>query len=180
MTYLILTSITVSIDSFFCGISFGLHNGRSIRPAISISLIVYILCSFVNVFAFFLDNLLYGYAGTVGGIILVLTACVNLIKSTVDNKKTVLSPLLSCGNGNGFYQEISAGFAVGFDGATANLSLALMGMNGFYVPIVIAVFHAVAIMLGIKIASLTRLEKIGTFLSPLILAILGFIKIIGI
>ena len=73
------------------------------------------------------------------------------------------------------------GFAVGIDGATANLSLSLMGLNAFYVPLTIALCHALMIWLGIILASVFTGKKFAKieFLPPLILIALGGYKLLG-
>ena len=73
------------------------------------------------------------------------------------------------------------GFAVGIDGALANLSLSLMNINEFYVPIIIAVMHALMIWLGILLSQTKfakKFAKIEIF-SPLILIFLGTEKLLG-
>ena len=78
-------------------------------------------------------------------------------------------------------QSLITGFAVGLDGALANLSLSLMGLNAFYVPLTIAVTHAIAIYLGVSLAN-TRLAHTFAkieFLPPLIRILLGGYKLLG-
>lgn len=77
-------------------------------------------------------------------------------------------------------QSLLSGVAVGLDGAAANLSLAIMGINGFYVPVVIAAMHAVMIMLGITLSGVPFIKKFGKlkFLPPLVLILLGLYKLL--
>ena len=73
------------------------------------------------------------------------------------------------------------GFAVGIDGALANLSLSLMGLNDFFVPLTIALMHALMVYLGIVLAKTSLSKKIGKigFLPPLVLMVLGGYKMLG-
>ena len=84
-------------------------------------------------------------------------------------------------NKSAFVQSFITGFAVGIDGALANLSLSLMGINAFYVPPFIALMHAVMIYVGSTLSQSKISKKIFKldFLPPLILIILGLIKITG-
>ena len=84
-------------------------------------------------------------------------------------------------NGGILKQAVITGFAVGLDGALANLSLSLMGINQFYVPVVIAIMHALLIALGTLLAQTPIAKKFGKieFLPPVILILLGGYKLLG-
>jgi putative Mn2+ efflux pump MntP len=73
------------------------------------------------------------------------------------------------------------GLAVGLDGAAANLSLALMGINAFYVPLTIAVMHALTVSLGIILSQTVFALKFAKieFIPPIVLMLLGGYKILG-
>ena len=81
--------------------------------------------------------------------------------------------------GNVIKQSLITGFAVGLDGAAANLSLALMGLNAFYVPLTIAAMHAAMITLGIILAQTPVVKKFDKldFIPPVILILLGIYKL---
>ena len=76
-------------------------------------------------------------------------------------------------------QSIISGFAVGLDGAFLNLSLSIMGVNQFYVPVIIAVMHGCMIAIGIAISntSFIRNSKRFAVIPPLILIVLGLYKL---
>lgn len=172
MTYfLILTAITVSIDSFFCGFSLALTTNKKTPIIFGIVLTVFLMCVFANYSAVLLRPYLNQKTSNLGGVILVFVGIYNLLKKEkeFDSKKGVI------------YQSLIVGFAVGLDGAFANLSLAIMGMNQFYVPLIISLTHGITITIGILLARtkfVAGLNKIG-FLPPLVLILLGAYKIAG-
>ncbi len=168
--FLIITALTVSIDSFVCGLSLSMSYGRKLSFIIGIALTVFLMCLAVNyATTFFIDKLTEKTA-CFSGLILIAIGIINLFKKEkrVNNKK----PLS---------QAIITGFAVGVDGALANLSLALMGVNAFYVPITIAVCHALMIAFGAILSQTFLVKKLAKieFLPSLILIILGAYKLLG-
>ena len=172
IAYIIITALTVSIDSFVCGFSLAFNIKKKLPIVLGIALTVFLMCLLTNYLTVLFADKITEQTTCIGGVILILVGVYNIFKKSTNHSKKVKSDLL---------QSVVTGFAVGLDGAVANLSLSLMGMNAFYVPLIIAVTHALAIALGISLAS-TRLAlkmaKIG-FLPPLILIILGGYKLSG-
>ena len=173
--FIILTALSVSIDSFVCGFSLAFTNKKKLSIVLGIVITVFIMCLITNYFSLAIEKILSQEIANCGGLILIAIGVVNLINS--QNKTSCA--VIQCKNG--LKQSIVAGLAVGLDGAFANLSLALMGFNLFYVPVIIATFHGIMIYLGITLAH-TRLakkfDKIG-IIPPLILILLGGYKILG-
>lgn len=173
MWFLIVTALTVSIDSFVCGFSLSFICKRKLPIILTIAFTVFIMCLITNYAPVFLSKYLTQNTTLLGGLILAFIGTYNLIKSfnTTSNEKAT--------NSNG--QIVLTGLAVGLDGALANLSLSLMNINEFYVPVLIAFMHAIMVWLGI-ILSHTKLAKkfakIG-FLPPIILIFLGVEKLLG-
>ena len=131
------------------------------------------MCLITNYFGLFFSEYLNEKTANFGGIILIGIGLWNLFKkdkTTNDNGKGILK------------QSILTGFAVGLDGALGNLSLSLMGFNKIYVPITIAVMHALLIGLGILLSQKTFAKKIGKyqFIPPTILILLGCYKVLKI
>lgn len=172
--YLLLTAFTVSIDSFICGFSLSFLSKRKLPIVLGIALIVLIMCTITNYLTIFFANFINQKTASLGGLILILLGIFNAVKK--DNTPNDLIK-----NKGILSQIILIGFAVGLDGSLANLSLSLMGTNAFYVPLTIALTHAIMIWLG-TILSQTKLakklEKIE-FISPLILMLLGGYKLLG-
>ena len=168
--YLLLTAFTVSIDSFVCGFSLAFRKGSKIPIIIGIALTVLAMCLIANYTAVFLTKYLSEKTASLGGLILIGVGLYNLLKKDEPEKK----------NNKGIIkQSIISGFAVGLDGALANLSLALMGINAFYVPLTIAVMHAFTISLGVLLSKTSIAQKMGkiSFLPPLVLILLGAYKL---
>ncbi len=170
--FLLLTSLTVSIDSFVCGYSLSFKEEKKYPIVIIIALTVLVMCEITNYCACYLADILTDKTSIIGGAILILVGLFNLIKK--DNSNSLKSRF-------NFLKCITVGFAVGLDGACANLSLAIMGINAFYVPIVIATMHALMISLGIFLANskISKYFSKFSFLSPIILILLGAYKIVS-
>ena len=171
--FLLLTAFTVSIDSLVCG--FSLAIGKDYKQKINIVFCVFfavlIMCFFTNYSALLLMDLSEVLTSTLGSIILIFVGFYNLFtlrKKQSDKKNTITF--------------IVAGFAVGLDGAMANLSLSLMGINTFFVPLVIAVMHAIMVSAGIILSGVSfsiRIKKYR-FFAPLVLIALGVYKLVGV
>ena len=173
--FLILTALTVSIDSFVCGFSLAFANKKKLPVVLIIALTVLIMCVFTNYAPLFFNEFLDEDASILGGIILLTIGLLNLIKCLEKTKKNH-DKTLSISS-----KIFLVGFAVGIDGALANLSLSLMGLNAFYVPITIALTHALMVYLGIILSNTSLSKKFGKieFLPPLVLIVLGGYKMLG-
>ncbi len=172
--FIILTALSVSIDSFVCGFSLAFTNKKKLNIVLDIAITVFIMCLITNYLSFAIEKIFSQEVASCGGFILIVIGVINLI-----NAKKTSTTIIKCKSG--LKQGIAAGLAVGLDGAFANLSLALMGFNFFYVPVIIATFHGIMIYLGITLAHTRlakKLDKIG-IIPPLILILLGGYKILG-
>ena len=169
--FLILTAFTVSIDSFVCGFSLALGKGKKLPIILGIALTVLLMCSVTNYATIFLSEYLNEKTACLGGIILIGVGVYNLFKK--DSAQIKGRSAIS--------QILITGFAVGLDGAIANLSLSLMGLNAFYVPLTIAVMHALTIAAGVFLAQTSLSKKFAKieFLPPVILILLGGYKLLG-
>ncbi len=170
--FFLLTAITVSIDSFVCGFSLSFTTNKKLPIILGIALTVFVMCFITNYLAVILVGKITERTACLGGILLIGIGLFNLLKK--DDEK-VVKPR------SALKQSILTGFAVGIDGATANLSLSLMGLNALYVPLTIALCHALLIWLGIVLAGVIPKDKFAKieFLPPLILILLGGYKLLG-
>ncbi len=170
--FFLLTAITVSIDSFVCGFSLSFTTNKKLPVIFGIALTVFVMCLITNYLTFFFVDKITEKTACLGGIILIGVGLYNLLKKKDEQS---LKPH------GALKQSILTGFAVGIDGATANLSLSLMGLNVFYVPLTIAVCHALMIWLGIILAKVIPPSKFAKieFVPPLILILLGGYKLLG-
>ena len=167
--YTLITAFAVSIDSFACGLSLALEKNNKPLLVALVTLTVFCMCLATNYASLFFRDYLNERVANLGGIMLILVGFINLIKKdkTQDTNK-------------GLAQIIVVGFAVGLDGALANLSLALMGINSLLVPTTIAIFHGVMISFSLILSKTKIAKKISnlTFISPAILILLGTYKLI--
>lgn len=172
MYFLFITALTVSIDSFACGFSLSFGSRKKFLIVPIIALVVLAMCMVTNYLALVLSPILTEKTASLGGLLLVGIGIYNLFKKEKNPSQS---------KGGLIKQSVIAGVAVGLDGALANLSLSIMGMNAFYVPIVIAVMHAVMIALGILLAETPVAKKCGklSFLPPAVLIALGIYKFLG-
>lgn len=168
--YLLVTAFTVSIDSFICGFSLATNKCRKTLIVSGIVCVVFAMCVVANYLPVIFNVSKSYNASLIGGIILIAVGIFNLVKS--DRKITF----------NGELKIILlSGFAVGLDGAVANLSLSLMGINAFYVPMIIAVMHGFTISLGVILSKIPFFSKgkCVSVLSPLLLILLGLYKCVS-
>ncbi len=173
--FLIITALTVSIDSFICGFSLSFNSKRKYPIVLIIALTVFVMCVITNYATILLKNFITEQTASLGGVILVGVGFVNLLRSCKKENNVTANDKFS------YYKIFLIGLAVGTDGALANLSLALMSINGFYVPITIAITHAIMIWLGIVLSNTSLAKKFGKieFLPPIILILLGGYKLLG-
>jgi putative Mn2+ efflux pump MntP len=167
--FLLLSSFTVSIDSLVCGLSLSIGKTKKFQVVLGITLTVFLMCLFANYTPLLLSGLLTEKTASLGGIILVLIGVYNLLNK--DKNESIKHSNLK--------EILLSGFAVGLDGAFLNLSLSVMGLNAFYVPIFIAVMHGVTIGLGILLTNSSLIRKLESFsiIPPLILIALGLYKL---
>ncbi|MBQ3116142.1 MAG: manganese efflux pump [Clostridia bacterium] len=172
MGFLLLTALTVSLDSFICGFSLAMKVKKKLPIVIGITSVVFLLCLLTNYLTVFFSGKVNQKTASIGGIILIAVGLFNLFKKSPEHDNM---------SSNVFKQSVLTGFAVGFDGAFANLSLSLMGQNAFYVPVIITAMHTLMISLGILLSQTKLVKKIAKieFVSPLILIALGVYKLLG-
>lgn len=169
--FLLLTALTVSIDSLFCGFSLSLIKPKKLPIVLTITITVLLMCLLTNYGAIFLENYLTEKTASFGGVILIAIGLYNLLKKEKEKKLET----------NLFKQTLISAFAVGLDGAFANLSLSIMGINAFYVPLTIALFHGIMVFIGVSITDIPLVNKLNkyTFIAPILLIALGLYKVLG-
>ena len=172
--YILLTAFTVSIDSFICGYTLSLLNKKKIPVILGVTLTVFVMCLLANYLTAIFSSLINEKTACLGGLLLVAIGIYNLVKNKSASEPTIT-------NSSYIKTILISGFAVGLDGAVANLSLSIMGMNQFYVPLIIAVIHGIMISLGIFLSKAKLSKKLAKieFLPPLMLVILGCYKLLG-
>lgn len=163
----IVTAITVSLDSLVAGFSLSIGKRRSLTLPAAVSLVTLLLCLITSVSGRFLSQSVQNNLNLPTAALLLLLAVCNLIKKDTDCRQLGEVTLA---------QSVAVGFAVGTDAAIANLSLALDGM-GLVTPIVFAATHFVTVHLGQKLAGKIALHH-SEYLSAAILLALAVLKLL--
>ena len=83
--FLLITALTVSIDSFVCGFSLSLCNGKKLPIIIGIALTVFVMCLAVNYATLFFADKITEKTACLGGIILISVGIYNLLKKNKSN-----------------------------------------------------------------------------------------------
>lgn len=177
--YLLTTAFAVSADSFICGFSLYFNKTKKVYAVAIIALTVFVMCLFTNYAAVFFAEKITEKSAAYGGFILLITGTRNLFPQKNNTPENLQKKYGD--NAVNIRQSMLTGFAVGLDGAVANLSLALMGINSFYVPLTIAAMHALMVYLGTCLADapfIKKAEKLA-FIPPLALIALGLYKLSG-
>ena len=167
--FLVTTAFIVSIDSFLAGFSLSKKPNHKMVIAGAVS-IIFVLCVVANYLGAVLKNVLTENVASLGGSILVLIGVYDLIAIKKSQKE----------RDSAIIESVVTGFCVGLDGALSNLSLSIMGMNAFYVPVVITLMHLLMISLGL-FTSNTCLKKFTerySFIPPATLIVLGIYKLL--
>lgn len=159
--YIIITALSVSLDSFFGGLSVK-PKGFFVK-SLKIILVVFAMCLTANYFGKLILPLFKSNTEVFGGLCLILVAIYQLLCEKKQSQNAYL-----------------IGFAIGIDGACANFSLAIMGYNFILVPLTLTFFHYIFLCVGYGITRIGRFKKISQnpFLAPCILTMLGIYKII--
>ena len=166
---LLTTALTVSLDSFFCGLSLSLKTKGQKSTIWGITASVFAMCILGSALGKTAGSILNEYAQILGGIFLIIIAFIQIIPK--NHPKKIQSS---------FCESIAIGVAIGTDGALGCFTLSLYGINGLYSSLLITLMHIALLYLSFSLTKynyLKRLLKLQ-FISPFILLILGLIKLI--
>lgn len=171
MYFLIITAITVSLDSFACGICLTKENDQPVFIVAVITLTVFLMCLFASLFARAAATLLTEKSAALGGILLIAIGFADIFKRKQNAPEQITVPSRN--------KYFGVGFAVGLDGALANLSLSLMGFDSLFAPLIISLMHGVAVSFGILIGKIIKKNKSFNFdlLSSFALIVMGTLKL---
>ncbi len=173
LLYLFLTAAAVSADSLLAGFSLALNKQKSYFLPPTVAAVTLALCTAAMFAGNFLSSADSRYADYLGAAILVTVGALNIFKKD-DESDGFGTEKVS------FSQSAAVGFAVGFDAAAANLSLAFMGYGSFGIPVLFAVTHFFTVYLGQWLAQRnTRLFAVRTgIMSGTVLIALALIKLL--
>ena len=171
LLFLLTTALTVSIDSFLCGLSIETQYKGGYKMLLGITFAVFLVCLLGGFCGATLGEFFKNYSNLVGGIILYLVAVINSMPKR--EKPNKITPI----NLNVFKKSIMVGFGVGVDGALACFSLASTGYDALTVVSLITVMHLITLLFAIILVDKLK-NKLSNYenLSPLILAFLGAFK----
>lgn len=166
LIFVLLTAITVSIDSFVAGFSLALNKQKNITLPLTVALVTFWMCLSACFLGNLLRPLLLGYVRYVGAAILFGLGICNLLK-----KESAALGKIS------FSQCLAIGCGVGLDGAAAALSLVLQGMGDtLFLSVLIAATHFVTVFAGQRLAQIAKPKHANVF-SAAILFVLGALKL---
>ena len=149
---LLVVPISVSLDSFFCGLSLSLSTKEDFKILTGIALSVFLLCLVGSYLGNYFGILLKTYQELLGGLILVIVALID-----IKNNNSAQNFLIDK-NYKTFYKSVIVGFAIGLDGAVGCLTLSLFNMSGILIPIYVTMLHLLFISIAIRI-SLTSIKN---------------------
>lgn len=171
--YVLITAITVSLDSYVCGLSLSMKHERKAKIIFGISSVVFVLCLTAGLFGKFLSSFLKNKSEPIGGTILILVALYEFF--TPDDEKNEKK------NNSILKTSLIVGFAIGLDGACACLSLTVTCPYPLTLALLFTAFHLVFMTLSFITAKNKFLKKLTSNknIAPLILACLGACKILN-
>lgn len=170
--YLLFTALTVSADSFLCGLSLHAQYKGNLKMIAGICISVTITCILGGIGGKETGVFLQNYSNLLGGLILYFIGVINAIDTV--SKPTFLTSL----ENNVFIKSVTAGVGVGLDGALASFSLVAIGYNAFMVVSLITATHLLTLIIAVYLLD-NRVAKAFLklkLLPPFILALLGAIK----
>lgn len=162
---LIITAFSVSVDSFFCGLSLAIKSTNYKRIILGVILSVFCLCYLGANLGYHASEVLKKTSEMVGGLTLMLLAILDNLP-----KKESSNFLMQSKKDDILIKSVFVGFSIGLDGAVGCFSLTLMGLNAVLVTIVITFVHILLLITAfslskiIKINNKSLLEKIPSYI----------------
>lgn len=163
--FVLATSVTVSIDSFFVGFSVSLEKQDHSLP-VTVAAVTYVMCLAASLFGQKLSGMLVD-GRYLGATILLMLAVFNLFKRDEQVHST------------SFLQNLTTAVGVGTDGAAAALSLAIQCQGDvIFAPLLFATTHFAATLAGQTIAKNSSIQH-GNVWTAIFLFVLSSMKFLG-
>ena len=174
--FLLITSLSVSLDSFFSGLSLSLKGYNKLKVISIVAITVFLMCFICAKFASTASGVIKTYAPLVGGLILIAISYYDTLK----NKKHVKELLYKSNGVNLFYESFFVGFSIGLDGALGCIMLTILGFNYLLVTALITFMHVILLLSSFTISNAFTFKKnyIVDIIPSYILFILGIIKLL--
>ncbi len=174
--FLLITSLSVSIDSFFSGLSLSLKRYNKIKVIFIVAITVFLMCFTCAKLGSTASSVIKTYSSLVGGLILIIIS----FSDTLKNKQPIKTLLNKTSNGNLFYEAFLIGFSIGLDGALGCMMLTILGFNYLLVTALITFMHVILLLSSFIVSNIFAFEKnyIIDIIPSCILFILGIIKLL--
>ena len=171
IVFLISTALSVSADSFLCGLSLCVPQKDKNKALFAIAISVLALCFIGAFLGVNLGKILSKYANLLGGSVLLLIALREVFER---ENKGFLNYL-----DNNFSHYFLAGFAVGIDGLVGSFTLSITGFNPLLVVLIITFLHVILLYLSISVSS-SFLQKYAPIkqVAPAFIFLLGLYKVL--
>lgn len=163
---LVASAVAVSVDSFVVGFGVSLDKKGDARLPCAVGFATLLLCIATSLLGRFLQTYLQNCVKYLSAVLLFCLA----VGSLKSHNQVLLRRSLS------LKQCLSIGFTVGLDGAVANLTLVSLNL-GIITPMVIALFHLVAVAIGQRLASKMQMDH-AEKLSAVTLFALALLKLV--
>ncbi len=171
---LLFTSLAVSIDSFFCGLSLSCKTNAKLKCISIIASTVFCLCLLGSNVGFLGNVVFEKYSNVLGGSILCALSFYGYAR--LSNSKTLLTTTNV--NNSTFIEFFLVGFSIGIDGMVGCISLTLIGFNYLLVTFTITIVHVLLLLNAFNMPFFINLENQIFFqgISSTLLLTLGIIK----
>ncbi len=168
--FMLSASLSVSLDSFFCGLSLTTSKKNRIQATLTIALTVGLMCFFGAFIGYNAKSFLTKFAPLIAGVTLTAISVFKILnaskgKDIKEGKTSII-------------KYIPLGIAVGIDGLIGSFSLVLIGYNVFFVSAIITILHTVLLYASISVSLKIVKHKFIYKFPPVILLILGIYKIV--
>lgn len=171
--FVLVTALIVSIDAMAAGFALAMKGALTSKIVLIIGLITFLLCTPAALGGEYLEGILGDNVNIFGGLLLILIGLRNLTPAI---NPPPAQPLIKKKRN---FDAVAVGVAVGLDAAVANLSISIMGNHSLVVPLIFAAMHIIAVGIGYTVLSFFRRSKGLDITSALILAGVGFYKLIA-
>ncbi len=173
---LIFTALSVSVDSFFCGLSLSVKTREKFKSVLIIATTVLFLC-FLGANVGFLGSVLFKkYSSFLGGVILCLLAFKGCF---IQKNNDVL--LFKKDENATFIESFLVGFSIGIDGMIGAISLTVIGFNYILVALTITIVHVLLLIIAFNFPYFyfIKNQKNIQYFSSFLLLALGLIKLLS-
>lgn len=170
--FLVSTALSVSADSFLCGLSLSVPQKSRVKAVLIIAVTVLFLCVIGAFLGSNLGKIFSKYAGLIGGTVLMFIGFIESVENSNEAPTLLIKQ-------DGVIDYFLAGFAVGLDGLVGSFTLSLIGFNAFFVISIITVLHVLLLYVSISISTEFLLKhKIIKRLAPAFIFALGLYKVL--